>query len=119
MLLPLALMTFFALRTSPFMQELPWLPGWLSAWADRHWVLRSFVGFFAFGLLWFVIVSVRPAHAAALALFGTAVEVAQIWIPRRVFDWKDIGASILGVLAAWLVVVAAGIVFRRRAPERV
>lgn len=113
MLVPLALMAFLALRSSPFMQELIWMPRWLAAWADRHWVLRSFVGFFAFGLLWFLAVSPRRRHALALAAFGTAVEVAQIWIPRRVFDWKDIVASVLGVLAAWLLVWTARALHRR------
>lgn len=113
-----ALIAFLGLRASPFMREISWLPPWVATWADRHWVLRSFVGFFLLGLVWFSLVRRGWRHVGALCGFATAVEVVQLWIPRRVYDWRDIAASILGVLAAWAIVAMSVTTKRTMAAKR-
>ena len=50
-LLLLIAILYLSLRSSPSLQELPWLPDWLGAWADRHGELRTAVAYFACGLL--------------------------------------------------------------------
>lgn len=97
-----ALVGFLALRSSPYVQHLPWMPRWLGEWADSNGIARNVVAFFALGLCWFVLVGRQWRHAIALAGFGVALEVAQWWIPGRIFDWRDIVASLAGVLFAWL-----------------
>lgn len=95
------LLAFFALRSSAFFQPIEWLPRPIGRWADRHGVARNIVAFFAFGLAALAILGTRWTWVLALCAFGTALEVAQLWIPTRVFDWRDIAATVAGVLAAW------------------
>lgn len=92
---------FFALRPSPYLQYIPWMPRHLGVWADSHGVGRNVVAFFVLGLAAFAVVGRSLGHVLAVCAFATAVEVAQIWIPSRAFDWKDIGASLLGIALAW------------------
>ena len=97
------IIAFFALRTSPYLQYISWLPREIGVWADSNGILRNTAAFFAFALVTYLLVGRRGWHVLALALFATAVEVAQLWIRGRVFDWRDIVASIVGVLLAWPV----------------
>jgi VanZ family protein len=98
------LFMFFAWRSSPRLGQLPWLPRDLTRWADRHGVARNVVGFFGLGAFAFALMGRRWPQVLLVAFFATALEVAQIWIPRRHFDPKDIYASLLGVVLAWVVV---------------
>jgi VanZ family protein len=113
--LALLAMAYLALRSSPFVAEVPWIPTALGEWADRHGIFRNTVAFFALGLFAFGLVGRRWPHALALALFATLIEVAQIWIPHRVFDLQDIAASLAGLALAWLLVCLA---FRLRTKRR-
>jgi hypothetical protein len=107
-------MGFFALRTSPYLQYIPWLPRRIGVWADHNGILRNTAAFFGFALIVFLLVGRRAWHAAALVLFATGVEVAQLWVRGRVFDWRDIVASIAGILLAWPLAWALR---RRSAPH--
>jgi glycopeptide antibiotics resistance protein len=94
-------MAFLALRTSPYLQYIPWMPRRIGIWADSNGILRNIAAFFVFALAVYLIVGRRWWEVAALALFATGVEVAQLWVRGRVFDWRDIAASIAGILLAW------------------
>lgn len=96
-----ALMAFLALRSSPYLQYIPWMPRRLGVWADHNGVLRNTVAFAGFALVVHLLLGCRAWLVAALCAFGALIEVAQIWIPSRTFDWKDIVASVAGVLIAW------------------
>ena len=109
-----AVVAFLALRTSPYLQYIPWLPRSVGVWADHNGILRNTAAFFVLALLVYFLLGRGLGCVLALALFGTAVEVAQIWIRGRVFDWRDIVASIAGILLAWPVAW----VFRRRPAAR-
>lgn len=98
------LFMFFAWRSSPRLGQLHWLPRDLTRWADRHGVARNVVGFFALGSLAFALMGRRWPQVLLVSVFATALEVAQLWIPHRIFDRKDIYASLLGVALAWIVV---------------
>lgn len=95
------LLAFFALRASPYLQYIPWMPRGIGVWADSHGISRNVVAFFVLGLATFLLVGRGILVVATAAVFATAVEVAQIWIPSRAYDPKDIVASIAGLLAAW------------------
>lgn len=96
-------MAFLALRRSPYLQYLPWMPRRIGVWADHNGVWRNTVAFFGFAAVVFALLGPRLTWVIALCGFGTAIEVAQIWIPVRSFDWRDIAATIAGVLIAWPV----------------
>jgi hypothetical protein len=95
---------FFALRSSPHLTEITWLPRWLTVWADNHGVLRNVVAFAAFGLVTFAVSGCRCRTTIVAGLFAMVLEVGQIWLPARFFDWKDIAASWAGLVVAWAVV---------------
>jgi glycopeptide antibiotics resistance protein len=105
---------FLALRTSPYLQYIPWLPRRIGVWADSNGIVRNVAAFFAFALAIYFLVGRRIRHVVALCGFATAVEVAQLWVRGRVFDWLDIVASIVGILLAWPVAWA----FRARSASR-
>ena len=109
-----AVIAFFALRTSPYLQYIPWLPRSVGVWADHNGILRNTAAFFVLALIIYLLLGRRLGCVLALVVFGGAVEVAQLWIRGRVFDWRDIVASIAGILLAWPVAW----VFRRRPAAR-
>ncbi len=98
-----AVITFLALRSSPYLQYIPWMPRRIGVWADSNGIGRNAVAFFALALPVFLLVGRRLVHGVALAAFATVIEVAQLWIPGRVFDWRDIVASVAGIVVAWAV----------------
>ncbi len=109
-----AALAFLALRPSPFIDRVPWIPHWLGHWADHHGVLRNTVAFFAVGLFIFAALGRHWAYLLALAVFATALEIAQRWIPGRIYDSKDIAASLVGLTFAWVLVHAARRLVARR-----
>lgn len=111
-----ALFMFLAWRGSSWLGDIAWMPPWISRWADVHGVTRNIAAFFVFGLFGFNLLGRRGPHIALFSLFATAIEVAQIWIPSRYFDWRDIAASLAGLALAWIsiVLVAAA----RARPQR-
>jgi hypothetical protein len=101
----LALFAFLAWRSSPWLQEIPWLPAWVGEWADRHGDLRNLPAFAGLGL---GLITVLGLRAGLIIGLGAAIglEVMQLWIPSRFFSWMDIVASCAGVgLAAGMLVL--------------
>lgn len=89
---------YLATRGSPYLAEVPWLPGWLGAWADRHGNLRNLPAFFAVGCVLSGLLGGRRAVWIGCVL-GVGLEVAQLFIGGRYFSWADIFWSCAGVVA--------------------
>lgn len=98
---------YLALRPSPYVSEVVWVPKGLAIWADRHGDIRNLVAFALVGL-----VAGGAGRLAGLgayrlllgvAVLAAGVEIAQLGIAGRVFSWVDIAWSWAGVGVAWLV----------------
>lgn len=96
-----ALIAFLALRSSPYLQYIPWMPRSIGVWADSHGMERHVVGFFALGLAVFLLLGRSLAVVLAAAAFAALLEIAQLGIRGRSFDLGDLGAGVIGVLLAW------------------
>jgi len=101
------LVLYLSWRTHPRMEDVWFIPDWVSAWADerRNDTLRTAVPFVALGWLaggW-LSVQGRPwrqwlwAWAALVGLVIVA-EIGQVFMPERSFDLADIGWGAAGAL---------------------
>lgn len=113
-LLLTGVIAFLALRTSPYLQYVPWLPRPIGVWADSNGIVRNIAAFLLFALAVYLLVGRGIGTVLALCLFASAVEVAQLWVRGRVFDGWDIVASVAGILLAWPIAWA----LRRRPLSR-
>lgn len=86
-----------------------WLPRFVARWADHFDRLRTGVPFLFLGLLAgrFLLRSGSPLVrwawvAGGLSLIGIVAELGQLFIPRRVCDWRDMAwaaaGSVVGLL---------------------
>lgn len=111
-LMAIGVIVFLATRSSPWLSELAWMPDWLGKWADRHGNFRNFPAFAALAVIlalplgWW-------RGAAAGAGMGIALELVQLGVRGRSFDWADIVWSVAGAgMGGGLVWLARR--FRRR-----
>jgi hypothetical protein len=101
------LVLYLSWRTHPRMEEVGFIPDWVSAWADerRNDTLRTAVPFVALGWLvggW-LWVQGRPWRQwlwawAALVLLVSVAEIGQLFMPERSFDLADIAWGAAGAL---------------------
>ena len=139
-LLILAAILFFTFRASTNVSELSWMPQRWGWWLDEHDEFRHFIGFAVFAGAGFMlnfdpifnrsrsrfIRKFRSSrnHTGRLGGFLVLVyvlELAQLAMPRREFDWLDVVNGWGGVLFAWGVWYAYKMRQRRdrrRAHER-
>lgn len=110
-----AAIAYLALRGSPWVSEIPWIPSWVGEWADRNGNLRNLPAFAGLTLVLLWPLGWRTA-ALLSAILAVLLECAQVFIAGRHFDWADIGWSLLGV-ALVAVPAAAVAAAKRRKPE--
>lgn len=101
------LVLYLSWRAHPRMEDVGFIPGWVSAWADerRNDTLRTAVPFVALGWLvggWLA-VQRRPWRHwlwawAALVLLVSVAEIGQLFQDERSFDLADIGWGAAGAL---------------------
>jgi len=136
----LALVLFFNFRPSSDVEDLSWMPKRWGLWLDDHDEFRHFIGFAVFAGVGFVLNfdSVfnrsrsrfirrfrssrnRTGRLGAFLVLVYLLEVAQLAVPNRDFDWLDIVNGWCGVLFAggiWVAYKSYQRQQRRRAHER-
>lgn len=114
-LLLAASVLYFSWIPDPAFSEINWMPGPLSAWADRHGVVRTGVGMIPLGLLIGIFTGLNRGRGRVLitrmlGMIGLVLisEVGQLFLPQRVFDWRDflVGSAggMIGIAAGYLVI---------------
>src|SRR6185369_15248045 len=118
----LAVIFYFTFRASPHVSDISWMPLRWGLWLDEHDEFRHFVGFSALGVVVFML-KLDPlvegsrsrflrrfrssrnhtGRLGALLVFIYLLELGQLWLPRRDFDWLDVINGWAGVLFAWVL----------------
>lgn len=131
----LAAILFFTFRHSTNVSDLSWMPQRWGLWLDEHDEFRHFIGFAVFAAATFLLNfdSVfnrsrsrfirkfrssrnRTGRLGALLVMVYALELAQLAVPGRDFDWLDVVNGWGGVLFAWSLWYASK--FRQRRQRR-
>jgi hypothetical protein len=111
---------FFTFRASTNVSDLSWMPQRWGLWLDEHDEFRHFIGFAVFAgacfLLNFDSVFNRSrskfvrkfrssrnhtGRLGALLVMVYLLELGQLGLPERDFDWLDIVNGWAGILTAW------------------
>jgi hypothetical protein len=117
-----AVIIFFTFRDSSRLSEISWMPQRWGLWLDEHDEFRHFIGFAVFAGLAFAMNfdSVftrsrsrfirrfrssrnRTGRLGALLVLVYLLELGQLGMPQRDFDWLDIVNGWGGILLAWSV----------------
>ena len=101
------LIAFLALREEPSVHGVPGLPRSLVHFFDSHDFLNNVTGFAALAASMHLAFGRRREprrrmafRAGGVAAAVVALEIAQIWLPARSCDWKDVLAGWLGITVA-------------------
>lgn len=136
----LAAILFFTFRASSNVSDLSWMPQRWGLWLDEHDEFRHCIGFAIFAAAGFLLnldsvlnrsrsrflrkfrsTRFRTGRLGGFLVFVYILELAQLEMPNRDFDWLDIVNGWGGVLLAWVCCVGWKVQRRRqrrRAHER-
>ena len=125
--LAVAAICYLALKPSPSIQNIPLMPRALGRWLEHEDFFCNVSGFLVLTIAIHGTFArwrreSAPAVAGrALMLAGlvAGLEVAQLWLPKRVFDLQDIAAGWLGVVLGSLPWLLAAITIREKEAEPV
>ncbi len=96
----------WSLRSNPMTPFSGVTPAFVSEWSNNHGVIRNIPAYFILACLGFIAGRnwrQRMVIGIALAAFGGAVEIIQIWLPSRDASVLDALCSWLGIALAWAV----------------
>lgn len=105
----LALLLYASLRSSPHLREAPLFPAAIGQWLDAHGNVRHLFGCAIATLLagwaWLEDMSPRSWLKPVLLIvsMSTALEIAQVFLPRRHADIHDVIYSSGGAALGWLI----------------
>ncbi len=101
----IGLILYLSWLPSPDIGDVLPFPTWLRQWTNKNMNLRTAVPFLFLGLIAELFLTGKKAGNAgrlwALVLLVSIVsiaEIGQLWLPKRHFDWGDIGYGIAGSL---------------------
>ncbi len=109
---------FLSLKRSGDVPFTRFTPDWLTLWVNHHGVMRNFSAYAALALPFLLREARFPGRvrtALLLAALAIGLECAQLFIPTRWFDLRDIATSVAGIGVVWAVLET---VRRRQAPAR-
>jgi hypothetical protein len=102
-------LAWLALKPWPSLGRVTWFPARPARWLDGEDFLCNFGGYAGLTLVAHLTLPAgrrpgvaRAARVAAIALLVVGLETAQLRLPHRSFDLKDIAAGLLGVALATL-----------------
>lgn len=129
----LGVILYFTFRHSSRVSEISWMPQRWGLWLDAHDEFRHFIGFAVFAATafslnlesvftrsrWRFVRRFRSSHnrtgrLGALLVLVYVLELGQIGMAERDFDWMDIVNGWAGILAAWAVWFGIKSVHRRK-----
>lgn len=127
--LAVLIVAFLALRPEPEIKRLTFFPRELALFFDRHDFLKNVIGFAILRLALAAALAPWTARlgggtwrcnlrlSAAAGALVVGLELVQLTLPKRTFDWNDIAAGLLGVAAVSLALgltAAAGRLLRAK-----
>ena len=118
----LGLILYFTFRSSSRLAEVSWMPQRWGLWLDDHEQFRHLVGFAAFSAFAFALnfdkyftrshrrcirrlrsSRYRTGRLGGLLVLVYLLELGQIGMPNRDFDWLDIVNGWAGIMLAWSI----------------
>ena len=136
----LAVIIFLTFRGSANVSDISWMPQRWGLWLDEHDEFRHFIGFAFFSAVTFLLnfdaalnrsrsrfirrfrsSANRTGRLGALLVLIYLLELGQLALPNREFDWLDVvngWAAVLVTWAIWFVVKSRRHQHRRRSHER-
>lgn len=126
---------YVTFRSSPKITDIPWFPNSLAVWFDEHDEIRHLIGYGVLAALTFWVrfdfsdsrfrlvrkfrtSRYRTGRLGALFVLIYLLELAQLPLPDRDFDWMDIINGWIGVVLAWIIWLVFKLRQRRRRRER-
>jgi hypothetical protein len=120
-----AVVLFFTFRSSPNVSGLSWMPERWGLWLDDHDEFRHFIGFAVFAAAGFMLnidpwvsrsrsriirrlrsTRYRTGRLGAFLVLVYVLELGQLGMSHRDFDWLDVVNGWGGVILAWVVFFA-------------
>ena len=111
---------YFSWIPQPDFRALWFIPGWLARWCNTHDTLRTAIPFIFLGLLsgfwlaatnrswyWWLIAWLSFLMVVIIA------ETGQLFLPQRVFDWRDIVWGSVGTLSGLLAAALFSTLFKK------
>ncbi len=95
---------YLSFRSTGELSTVAWMPTAIGEWADQNGRLRNLPAYFLLTVPFLVLFldwRSRLAAAFGVGLFGTVLELAEVFVPGRMVEWQDITWSWAGVAAAW------------------
>ena len=118
----LAVVFYFTFRTSPNVSTLSWMPQRWGLWLDEHDEFRHFIGFTVLAAVGFMLnfdpllsrsrsrflrrfrsSRNRTGRLGAFLVLVYVLELGQLGMPGRDFDWLDVVNGWGGVVLAWCI----------------
>lgn len=107
----------------PDLSKIWYMPLWLGRWTNAHDTLRTAVPFIFLGLLtggwlaqskrpwrWWLCTWLGLVTVVAIAEFG------QLFLPHRVFDWRDIAWGVIGGITGLVAAFIASFLVKTLSP---